>query len=168
MKYNIILATDANFGISKNKEIPWNIKEDMIFFKEKTINQIVIMGRNTAESLKKPLINRINICISSTLKKLEGFIIVKSLEEALNKCKEYNKEIYIIGGSKLYNDCIKLCNFNNIYLTLINKLYNCDNIINIQLDNPEYNYEIIERKICKDKNNNEDIELIFYKISLKN
>lgn len=44
---NAILAVDDNYGIAKNGNIPWYSKEDLIFFKNKTDNNVVIMGKNT-------------------------------------------------------------------------------------------------------------------------
>ena len=76
-KFSIILATDSNYGISKNNQIPWNIKEDMKFFKEITshysfdedyVKNTIIMGRNTADSIGKPLPDRHNICITNITK----------------------------------------------------------------------------------------------------
>ena len=175
MKYNIILATDSEYGISKNNIIPWNIKEDMLFFKNITTNNsknnVVIMGKNTALSLSKPLLNRINICISSSIKELNGFIIEKDLESAIKKAEtliDDNSEIFIIGGSKLYNETLESYKFDKIYYTHINKNYNCDNKVNYLLNKSNMNYEIINKKYCIDKNINEDIELTFYLITLKN
>ena len=61
-----------NRGIGKNGVIPWVLKEDMQFFKNKTIgngNNAVIMGRKTFESLnrKDHLPKRDNYVISIPL-----------------------------------------------------------------------------------------------------
>ena len=68
--FNIILACDNNYGIGLDNKLPWNFKKDMEYFKNITSSNIpyqksiVIMGRNTMESLpKKHLPNRINIVI---------------------------------------------------------------------------------------------------------
>ena len=67
--FEIITAIDQNNGIGKNNSIPWNLPKDLKHFKDITENSFVIMGRNTWNSLpKKPLPNRINIIISSTIK----------------------------------------------------------------------------------------------------
>ena len=67
MNVNLIVAVDKNtHGIGKNGRIPWNNKDDMKWFKNVTTgdgNNSVIMGRNTYESIGKPLPNRINIVI---------------------------------------------------------------------------------------------------------
>ena len=67
-KTNLILITDNEGGISKNGVIPWRFYQDLKYFKSKTEFGVVIMGRKTFESLKKPLNNRINIVITSSVK----------------------------------------------------------------------------------------------------
>src|SRR5579872_2343493 len=109
--FSLIVCYDANYGIGKNNTIPWTIPSDLQRFKKLTLNNIVIMGKNTWNSLpKKPLLNRINIIISNTItetkeiniiNEMKDTYIVKSFEEALSKCPS-DKQIFIIGGSKIY------------------------------------------------------------------
>ena len=54
---------DNVFGI--NNRLPWNIKEDLQFFKKTTCESILIMGKNTYLSIKMPLPNRISLVIMS-------------------------------------------------------------------------------------------------------
>ena len=57
-----IYAIDLNNGLSKEGIIPWKSKKDLKFFQKKTINNVVIMGKNTYFSLPdevKPLKNRL-------------------------------------------------------------------------------------------------------------
>jgi dihydrofolate reductase len=58
----IIYAVDIANGISRDGTIPWKLKKDMLFFKNKTKNNIVIMGRKTYFSIpqnKRPLKDRV-------------------------------------------------------------------------------------------------------------
>ena len=49
--FNIIVATDKNWGIGKNGSLPWSFKKDINIFKSYTTSEfeksIVIMGRVT-------------------------------------------------------------------------------------------------------------------------
>ena len=64
--FEMVVAVDTNGCIGKANSIPWHLPEDLKHFKELTLNQIVIMGRRTFESLPNgPLKNRLNIVISS-------------------------------------------------------------------------------------------------------
>ena len=131
MLFNIITAYDNKNGIGYKNDIPWYISKDLKRFKELTINNVVIMGKNTWESLPiKPLPNRFNIVISSTLKDDRIDHIFKTLDEALTHIdsnKKYNlKTIYIIGGEKLYKEAIKSILCDKVLVTEVYKNYNCD------------------------------------------
>lgn len=138
--FNIIVAIDSEGGIGQENcntknGLPWNIKEDLQYFKNLTENNIIIMGRKTADKFKKPLPNRMNCIISSNKEYRcgEGFISYLSLEECLKDiCNSdyYKLEkplVFIIGGAKLIEESM---NFNylvdKIYLTIIKKNFNCD------------------------------------------
>ena len=78
--FTIIAAYEqTSRGIGYQNRIPWHVPADMNFFRKTTIRthepykkNVVIMGRKTWESLeKKPLDKRINICLTSSMKKKE-------------------------------------------------------------------------------------------------
>lgn len=105
MKINIIVAMTKNGVIGNNGSLPWKIKEDMQLFKEKTIGNTVIMGKNTWESIPtkfRPLPERNNIIVSTTLGEQPGAIVCKSIEDAITEGKKFKKEIYSIGGAGIY------------------------------------------------------------------
>jgi len=115
----LIVAHGDNGEIGLNNDLPWpRIKEDMKHFRETTTDHIVVMGRNTWESLNEtPLKNRVNIVVSTTLPAIElngvyensPLHFVHSIPAALGKAyAEYpGKTIFFIGGAKLYNS---VCN----------------------------------------------------------
>ena len=55
-----LVAASENNVIGKHNQIPWNLPNDLKFFKNKSWGMPVIMGRNTYESLEKPLPGRIS------------------------------------------------------------------------------------------------------------
>ena len=119
---NIIVAISANYGIGLSNKLLFSSKEDMKFFKEMTINNVVIMGRKTFESIGgKPLPNRFNIVITtqqfSELSSTNNEVYCNSVEEAITLSKKSHpeKEIFIIGGGQIYNYCLE----NN----LVDKIY---------------------------------------------
>lgn len=118
---NTIVAVSENGIIGVNNQIPWKNKEDMAFFKEKTLNSTIIMGRKTHESIMllrgKPLDNRRNIVISSTKQCVETY---NSLSSCLEDIGDGN--IWIIGGSRLYNEAISCCKTQAIYLNKIHTM----------------------------------------------
>ena len=141
MKFDIIVATDAENGIGKDGRMPWDIPADFTYFHKKTSesgnpNKInaVIMGRITWESIPndhRPLKNRYNIVISETLTQDQiNFKVITSLEKALKYCaiNEKINQIFIIGGLSLYEIAINLPELRYIYQTKINAVYYCDRI----------------------------------------
>ena len=82
--------------------MPWHIPEELKYFQRLTTGNTVIMGRRTYEAIGHPLKDRFNIIVSSTINiHTNECITVSSLDEALHASKK-NKDIFIIGGAKLY------------------------------------------------------------------
>ena len=119
----IIAALTEDRVIGKNNSIPWHIPEDFKHFKEETQNSTILMGRKTYESIGRPLPNRDNVVISRTLED-EKVYIARSLEEALAKAKEIGKDIYVIGGSKIYQEAMPIA--DELILSWIKKKYEGD------------------------------------------
>ena len=62
-----IAAIDKNWGIGYDGELLERIPEDMKYFRELTIDNYVLMGRKTWESIgEEPLPLRQNIVVSTT------------------------------------------------------------------------------------------------------
>ena len=83
---------------------------------------VVIMGKNTYLSLpNKILPNRINIVISSSYdlwkdKSHPDIIVVPDFKNALHYCDIHEfKNIYVIGGAKLYKEALGSNSLDNIY-----------------------------------------------------
>jgi dihydrofolate reductase len=156
---NIIAACCSNNnGIGYKGNLPWKyIKEDMIHFKQMTTNKTIIMGRCTWESIKQqPLKNRKNIVLTSknNIKVPQEVTIYNNFDDVI---KDYiDKEIWVIGGEKLYKQALEHPNFNTLYLTRIMKDYPCDRFFP---SIPKIYKKITINKIII----NENIELIFEK-----
>ncbi|MEM4367399.1 MAG: dihydrofolate reductase [Candidatus Anstonellales archaeon] len=121
---SIIAAMSINGVIGKNNSIPWHIPEDLKFFKNKTVNHSVIMGRKTFESIGKPLQNRYNIIVSKSLKKCDGIYVADNLDDALDIAYKFDSNPFVIGGAELYKQTIELA--TDIYLTIVNKIVEGD------------------------------------------
>jgi dihydrofolate reductase len=116
----IISAIGKNYEIGYNNELIWNFKEDLNNFKKLTTNNIVVMGKNTFYSLKNPLKERLNVVISKTMVNEKNILIYHSIDKALLKLKDFNKDIFFIGGNRIYKEVLdkKLC--DTIFFTKIN------------------------------------------------
>ena len=103
MNIHLIWAQDENGGIGKNNSLPWHISEDLINFKKITLNNTIVMGRKTWESLpKRPLPKRRNIVLS--LNKVNDVEYYTSIESCLQSLEKDNiPDVFIIGGEMIYN-----------------------------------------------------------------
>lgn len=170
LKFNIILATDSNNGISKDGKIPWHYPDDMKFFNRTTtsfdkddtiVQNVCIMGSKTALDLKHGLKNRHNIVISSKGAYWGDFKQEYTLEAGLERARNMSypgKEIFVCGGSKLYNEALKHPNLDKIYYTHINKSYNTDNFVDPILNRDDMVYDVLNKILIN------GVELTFYLI----
>lgn len=147
---NIIAAADLNFGIGKDNHLLDNIPEDMKFFREKTLDKAVIMGKNTFLSFpgKKALPRRKNIVLTHSENfDYENITVCKSIEEAVKEArKEYSDDdIFFLGGESVYKEAEKLC--TKAYITRIDNEYEADTFL-VNFDELE-NWHISEENMIK-------------------
>jgi len=153
MTINIIVAyCKKNNGIGFQNTIPWHLKSELQYFKEvtsmknegQTMNNIVIMGRKTWDSLpRKPLPNRTNIILSkSTSDEYKSNIendynatyvksnLINCIEEIYYTNGFVNTNIFVIGGAQIYEQMMIYADgkeYNiNIYATEVYEEYECD------------------------------------------
>lgn len=123
----IICCINNKFYIGKGNKLLYHIKDDMANFKKITTGNVVIMGRNTFESLpnKNPLPNRINIIITSDksyhIKSNEDTYIASSIQDAIDLCQTLfkDKNWYVIGGASIYKQFLSLNVVDGMYLTIV-------------------------------------------------
>jgi dihydrofolate reductase len=115
------ISQDGIIGV--NGFLPFNLPEDMKLFKSVTENQMVVMGRNTFESIRRPLPNRHNVVISSTLKS-NTVEVLPSIQSVLEKYEDRYKSddqwIWFIGGANIYKEALSIP-VNLISLSITNK-----------------------------------------------
>jgi dihydrofolate reductase len=148
---SIILACTHDGGIGKNNTIPWHIPADMKHFREITttapcgLKNVVIMGKKTWQSLPnayRPLHNRVNIIVSSTLTRENNIEVKNNLDQAINYAMSLNNifKVFIIGGARLYNEAIKHSLCTSAYVTHImtedeTVNFECDTFIDLDTFN---------------------------------
>lgn len=109
---SLIAAVAQNGVIGNRNAMPWHLSEDFKHFKALTTGHTVVMGRNTWESIGRPLPNRRNVVVSRTMQPVEGVEVVGSTDEALSLCGS-DEELFVMGGGAIYAQAIdradKLC-----------------------------------------------------------
>lgn len=150
----LIIASDPNGGIGYKNRLPWtNIQGDLPRFKRLTAGGIVVMGRNTWDSLpKKPLPGRLNVVVTSNPSSVHGEGIVVTANSDFSTADD---RYWLIGGAQLVNSCWDY--INEIHLTKVYDHYACDSFIDLVYIEanyvrtfseifPDHAYEIWKRK----------------------
>ena len=125
-KISIIVAIAENYAIGCQNKLPWHLPADLKHFKELTTGNAVIMGRKTFESLPNgALPNRKNIVLRSVLSDgvTESYFEANSPSDAL-KIAESEKQIFIIGGSSVYEQFLDKA--DSMYITWIHAEFEAD------------------------------------------
>jgi dihydrofolate reductase/thymidylate synthase len=169
--FSLIVAYDRRYGIGLNNTIPWKLPTDLKHFKTITTNKnpnklnVVIMGKNTWNSLPiKPLSNRINIIVSTTITGttlLKNTYFVNSFNKALELGNKF-EDIFIIGGERIYKEALnhELCQI--LHLSILDEDYKCDTffpqdyLYNFKIISDQINDNYIYRK-CKRLTNSDII-----------
>lgn len=131
--FSLIVATDNEWGIGLDGDMPWNLPGELKHFQKVTTgegNNAVIMGRVTWESIPeahRPLKGRKNYVLTRNddYELPEGVELAESLEEALNKASNFD-EVFVIGGGRVYHEAMMHPNCKTIYRTVIDKDFDCD------------------------------------------
>jgi len=148
LTFSIIAALDNNNGLGTPFKT-WHFKKDLVYFNKITKGHIVIMGKNTYISIGKPLKDRINIVLSTSLFNDNNDIIymsnMKDLLLYLNTIK--NRKIFIIGGNMLYKEFLKLKIVSKIYFTNISGNFDCDTYLDIKMKDFKLVYSLAEQDI---------------------
>lgn len=134
---SLIVAMSQNNVIGDKNKLLWNLKEDMVRFKNITTGHPILMGRKTYESIGRPLPNRTNIVVTRGNIEIDGCTVVHSIEEGINMFPD-NEEIFIIGGAEIYKQVLP--KVDKMYLTVILEDYEGDAVfpkINFKMWNLE-------------------------------
>jgi len=142
----VIVAIAENNAIGKDGDIPWNIPEDFLHFKNKTMGHPCIMGDITFESLPdnaRPLPGRENIVLTFDKNyKPPGATIFFSWEDALKYVKDKDK-VFICGGATIYKLGMKVA--DTLELTRVHKVIEDADTFFPEIDFDEWKLENEEK-----------------------
>ena len=164
-----IVATDMNNAIGGNNKLLFHIKRDLEYFKAMTMDNVVIMGRKTWESLpKKPLPNRVNIVVTSNPNFYSGiyqdvvFVTMETLKETVLPAIKDRENVFIIGGGKVYKELLPYC--EQVYLTKIDQMVLGADTYFPKLSEDEW---VVDRRSGKLHEQGVNFEFLVYKRSSK-
>lgn len=125
--WNLIAAADVNWGIGRDNRLLVQIPRDMQQFRERTMGQIVVMGRRTLESLPNAmaLYGRENVVLSAGNPSVYKGVLIKNDIDSLRKYLDaQEREVYVIGGESVYRQLLPYC--DTAYITKIDHTYEAD------------------------------------------
>jgi len=158
MKVSLIVAMDKNRGIGKNNDLMWHLPNDMRFFKETTVNHIVVMGRKNYDSIPekyRPLPNRRNVILTRNSNfKAKDCDVFNSLDDALG-AYEYGSEktIFIIGGGQIYALALAQEVVDEMYITYVDGDYDADTFFP-EFDESKWRKELVLKQEKDDRHKN--------------
>lgn len=122
MLYSFVVAVASNGVIGRDNAVPWQIPEDMAFFKRVTMGKPMVMGRRTWDSIGRPLPGRTTIVVTRQRDwpVPDGVLVAHSLKEARVLSTRIGAanavaETAIIGGAEIFRAALPFT--NRIYFT---------------------------------------------------
>ncbi len=121
----IIAAIAKNNALGKDNDLIWHLPADLKRFKKVTSRHHILMGRNTFESIGKPLPNRTSVIITRNQDYFkDGCLIANSIEEALEISKD--DDTFIIGGAQIYKQAIEKGLVDKLDVTIVHHDFEAD------------------------------------------
>ncbi len=131
--FKIVACVNKKMALGSKGELLYHIKDDLKNFSSMTsFNGVVVMGRKTYESIKKPLKNRINIILTSdkdySIEPNDNVYILHSIDDAVELCNTLfeDKELFLIGGGSLYKEFLERGLVDEIRLSIVDDDKNGD------------------------------------------
>lgn len=152
-----VVAYSDNRAIGRDNALPWRLPSDLAHFKRSTLGQPIIMGRNTWESLGRPLPGRPNLVISRNPGfKADGAQVFSSLQEALTACSN-NPTVCIIGGAQIFELALPIA--NEVIATEVHAHVDGD-VFFPMLDNTQWQET---ERVAQPSENGYDFDFVVYK-----
>lgn len=122
----IIVAVDENFAIGYKNDLLARISPDLRRFKQFTVGNAIVCGKNTYLSFPKhPMPDRDNIIITHNPSDFPEAICFDNLDECITYCKSLNKKCFVCGGGVVYKDLLPYCHTAHV-TKIIHKFENAD------------------------------------------
>lgn len=142
MIISLIAAIGKNNELGLNNKLIWNIPSDLKFFRNVTLNKTVLMGSNTYYSIGRPLPKRNNIVLTHRNIDNDKITVYSSVFKFIEDYKNYQDEIFIIGGASIYREFIDMA--DNLYLTEIEEECSDADTYFPKFDKKQYDKEFID------------------------
>jgi dihydrofolate reductase len=155
----LIAAISKNNALGKDNDLIWRLPADLKRFKKVTSGHHILMGRNTFESIGKPLPNRTSVIITrNNHYEKEGCLIANSIEEAIEITE--GKDAFIIGGAQIYKEALALDLVGQLDITLVHQEFEAD-VFFPEIDATIWK-EVSREDFTADEKNSYDFSFVSY------
>jgi dihydrofolate reductase len=113
----IISAMGSNRVIGSGDRMPWSVPQEYRQFVRFVTGQTVIMGRRSWQIFGPDLTRSRNIVVSRSLSRLDGALVVDSIEAAVEAARGRDSRIFCAGGAQIYAQMLPLA--DELYLSFI-------------------------------------------------
>ena len=129
MIVSMLVAVDEKLGIGYENKLPWRLPADLKYFKKLTLDHHVLMGRKTFESIGKPLVERVNLVLTSDKNyHAPGAVTINTIKEGMDVADKANEnELFVIGGATVFKACLPIA--NRLYITRIHEQFPADTFL---------------------------------------
>lgn len=111
-KIKFIVAYSQNRVIGKNNQLPWHLPDDLRHFKRLSLNQIILMGRKTYESIGRALPDRTMVVLTRNRNFTSTYArAIHSVAEIF----QFANDVFVIGGAEIYQSLLPYA--DSIYAT---------------------------------------------------
>lgn len=118
----LIAAIDSQRGLADEHGIPWDLPGDKKYFRDMTVHGEVLMGYRTYTEFDNPLPERTNyVLVRDGTKLRQGFLPVYDILDFVGR----HPDAWIIGGAKVFNECLRLDVADELYLTELEGEFGC-------------------------------------------
>lgn len=102
MKLTAIVAMTPERIIGKDGTLPWDLPDDLKFFKKQTSGHPIVMGRKTFDAIGRPLPHRQNIVLTRDPAWHHDGVESIHHPKELNEFPLIDQQVFIIGGAQIY------------------------------------------------------------------
>lgn len=157
----LIAAIAKNNALGKDNDLIWHLSADLKRFKKVTSGHHILMGRNTYESIGKPLPNRTTVIITRNNDYfVDGCLIANSVEEAIELAQE-DSEVFIIGGAQIYKQVMEKGLVDQLDITIVHEEFEAD-VYFPEIDATVWK-EVSREDFKSDEKNKYDYSFVSYK-----
>jgi len=156
---SIIAAIAKNNALGKDNDLIWHLPADLKRFKKITSGHHILMGRNTFESIGKPLPNRTSVVITRNDNYFKaGCLIANSIEEAIEITAKENA--FIIGGAQIYKEALEKKLVDTLDITIVHHEFEAD-VFFPEIDETVWQ-EVSRQDFKADEKNKYDYSFVTY------